>query len=148
MYRDRGFTLAELLIVIAIIGILSTVVLASLDKAREKGRDSNRITEIKELQLALELYYDANDRTYPADLSSLSPTYISVVPKDPESDGSCGGEYCYAQVNGGSSYHLAATLETDNDVLEEDSDSTASFQGSGADCQSGGSPERCYDFIP
>ena len=56
----RGFTLIELLVVIAIIGILSSVVLASLNSARQKGRDAKRISDVKQLQLALELYYDAN----------------------------------------------------------------------------------------
>nr|AQQ75000.1 hypothetical protein [uncultured bacterium] len=62
---SRGFTLIELLVVIAIIGILSSVVLASLNSARQKGRDARRISDIKQLQLALELYYDAN-QSYPA----------------------------------------------------------------------------------
>ena len=59
----RGFTLIELLVVIAIIGILSSVVLASLNSARKKGRDARRIADLKQLQLALELYYDANPST-------------------------------------------------------------------------------------
>jgi prepilin-type N-terminal cleavage/methylation domain-containing protein len=60
----RGFTLIELLVVIAIIGILSSVVLASLGTAREKARDATRISDIKNIQLALELYYDSR-QSYP-----------------------------------------------------------------------------------
>src|SRR3990167_4452603 len=56
----KGFTLIELLVVIAIIGILSSIVLASLNSARQKGRDARRVSDIKQLQLALELYYDSN----------------------------------------------------------------------------------------
>jgi prepilin-type N-terminal cleavage/methylation domain-containing protein len=63
----RGFTLIELLVVIAIIGILSSVVLASLGTARQKARDATRISDMKNIQLALELYYDSL-QAYPANL--------------------------------------------------------------------------------
>ena len=56
----KGFTLIELLVVIAIIGVLSSVVIASLNTARTKARDAKRITEVKQLMVALELYYDEN----------------------------------------------------------------------------------------
>ena len=52
----KGFTLIELLVVIAIIGILASVVLASLNSARKKSRDARRVADIKQIQLALELY--------------------------------------------------------------------------------------------
>jgi prepilin-type N-terminal cleavage/methylation domain-containing protein len=88
---QRGFTLIELLVVIAIIGILSSVVLASLNSARKKGRDARRVADVKQMQLALELYYDNNSSEYPDDIyaaapAGLSPTYISVVPKDPQTN--------------------------------------------------------------
>ncbi len=88
----RGFTLIELLVVIAIIGILSSVVLASLNSARMKGRDARRISDIKQLQLALELYQDANQtyptaaEAFPAIASSsvlVTNNYISSLPQDP-----------------------------------------------------------------
>ena len=55
-----GFTLIELLVVIAIIGVLSSVVLASLNTARSKSRDAKRMAEIRQLQIALDFYYDSN----------------------------------------------------------------------------------------
>jgi len=61
----KGFTLIELLVVIAIIGILSSVVLASLSTARQKSRDAKRISDIGQIQLALELFFDAN-QSYPS----------------------------------------------------------------------------------
>lgn len=55
--KTKGFTLIELLVVIAIIGLLSSVVLASMNSARAKARDAVRISSLKTIQNALELYY-------------------------------------------------------------------------------------------
>lgn len=54
----RGFTLIELLVVIAIIGLLSSVVLASLNSARVKARDVRRVSDLRQVGIALQLYYD------------------------------------------------------------------------------------------
>jgi len=63
-YKKSGFTLIELLVVIAIIGLLATIVLVSLNTARAKARDVRRIADMKQIQTALALYYDA-DGQYP-----------------------------------------------------------------------------------
>lgn len=124
MFKDskRGFTLIELLVVIAIIGILSSVVLASLNSARRKGRDARRVADLKQLQLALELSYDANG-SYPAAILAadlVTPGYMAAVPADPS-----GGAYTYEQLSSGSSYVLMATLEdTSNQALNGDADGT------------------------
>ncbi len=111
----RGFTLIELLVVIAIIGILSSVVLASLNTARLKARDARRISDIKNLQLALELYADDNDGNYPLALTTLVDPieYIRSIPVDP----STGNSYRYASGEAtvvGTEYHLGADLEGAN----------------------------------
>ncbi len=62
--QNTGFTLIELLVVISIIGLLSSVVLTSLNDARAKARDTKKITELKELQSALALYFSENEE-YP-----------------------------------------------------------------------------------
>ena len=62
-YKNKaGFTLIELLVVIAIISLLSSVVMSSLNSARSKARDARRISDVKQFQLALNLYYDKYGR--------------------------------------------------------------------------------------
>ncbi len=64
MKRKKGFTLIELLVVIAIIALLSTTVMSSLSSARSKGRDAVRVSELRSIQAALEMYFDKYN-TYP-----------------------------------------------------------------------------------
>ncbi len=56
--KNRGFTLIELLVVIAIIGILSTLAVVALNNARQRARDAKRVSDIKLIQTALELYFN------------------------------------------------------------------------------------------
>ncbi|MBI2046291.1 MAG: type II secretion system protein [Parcubacteria group bacterium] len=145
--KNKGFTLIELLVVIAIIGILSSVVLASLNTARQKSRDAKRIADLKQLQLALELYFDAN-RAYPPILDSLATIYIPSIPQDPLITPA----YQYAALLSGTSctsYHLGATMEaTGHAVLTTDSDASASTDicsGSAADFAG---TDPIYDLKP
>lgn len=64
MKNKKGFTLVELLVVIAIIGLLSTLAVVALGSARSKARDARRISDIKQIQTALELYF-ADQGAYP-----------------------------------------------------------------------------------
>lgn len=59
-FKKGGFTLIELLVVISIIGLLSGLTLVSLNDARIKARDANRISDLHQIRLALELYFDSN----------------------------------------------------------------------------------------
>lgn len=140
LQRGRGFTLIELLVVIAIIGILSSVVLASLNSARRKGRDARRISDIKQIQLALEMYQDSSGTNeYPEEAggnivpaATLAPTYIPSVPLDPLTG--AGYPYinllsssttCAAASQVCSGFVLGATLEDSaNPALATDVDGT------------------------
>lgn len=66
MRNKKGFTLIELLVVIAVIGLLSTIVMVSLNTARMKARDARRLSDLKQIANALEMFYDATG-SYPPD---------------------------------------------------------------------------------
>jgi prepilin-type N-terminal cleavage/methylation domain-containing protein len=117
MIYKKGFTLIELLIVIAIIGVLSSVVLASLNAGRGKSRDATRISSVRQITYALELYFDKFG-LYPACLSTAGCTgtalegsgFMSTIPKDPLT----GLAYTYAGIGSGANctgYHLGVSLE-------------------------------------
>ena len=143
----RGFTLLELLVVVAIIGILSAVVLAMLNSSRIDGRDSKRIGDMKQISTALQFYYDKN-LTYPPDLTSLvTQGFMGVLPKDPLGQTS----YHYDQVGSGASFHLAASLErANNKAFASDRDSTSTnINGADtADCTGATNGRYCYDVVP
>lgn len=100
----RGFTLIELLVVIVIIGILATLATITLSSARSKARDARRVSDIKQIQTALELYYN-DASSYPAATAVVSGsalvfnsvTYMAKIPADPlltaagATDGGCTG---------------------------------------------------------
>lgn len=155
----RGFTLIELLVVMAIIGILSAVVLTSLNTARQKGRDAKRISDVKQIQLALELYFDANSQ-YPGTIGDTSSSvlvtngYIASLPTDPSNN----AVYTYvpyaAVSNPGvcTGYHLGASLEATSAATDSDVDLTATpaglqvctqAPGGTADFSGADSPNKC-----
>lgn len=124
--KRKGFTLIEVLIVVAIVGILASVVLVGLGPIQRRGRDARRISDLRQAQTALELYYNKNGN-YPASASwsSLTATLkaagigISNIPNDP----STGKNYVYGSDS--SSYVVGATMEdATNPVLNEDIDGT------------------------
>src|SRR3989344_265671 len=124
-----GFTLIELLVVIAIIGVLASIVLASLNSARQKSRDARRLTDIKQIQLALELYFDGfGVGNYPVAITRASGCnattaanglevlvtqgYIPAVPRDPNLVGTTDRCYTYSTAAANiTTYHLGASLE-------------------------------------
>ena len=127
--KAHGFTLIELLVVISIISLLSSIVLTSVNSARAKARDARRIADLKQIQTALELYYDSNN-AYPSSggnwrshcpayggytdssgpnayIPNLAPTYIPTLPLDPKSDS---GGSCYLYNSNGTDYTVLAHM--------------------------------------
>ena len=110
--NKKGFTLIELLVVIAIIGLLATLSVIALNTARVKARDARRVSDVKQIQTALEMYFDANS-AYPIVSNGSVPTstYISSVPTNPQPvDGGCPAATNYVYNSDGATYTLAYCL--------------------------------------
>lgn len=132
-YMKNGFTLVEILIVIFIIGLLSSIVLVGLGSFRARGRDARRIADLHSMQNGLELYF-AKEGVYPSIVANstigwkqLADTLkgagigVNAVPNDPAAP--AGKYYRYGASADGLNYVLGATLEdANNPVLQEDVD--------------------------
>lgn len=122
-FSIKAFTLIELLVVIAIIGLLSSVILAPVQNSRKKARDAKRLSEMKQMQTALAIYYDENgqypdsdglgcggwdtpgDGTFIGAL--ITGRYLPAHLRDPITNDSC-GNFRYYRYSAGSYGCLAS----------------------------------------
>lgn len=100
--NKKGFTLIEMLIVVAIVGLLASVVVLGIGNARERARDAKRAGDIRQIQNAAEAFYATNN-TYPANLGQMdgAPTL---------GPNGTGDEYGWEST--GSTYNVGACMET------------------------------------
>lgn len=89
-HGEKGFTLAEILLVVALILIIAIIILTSFKGQIDKGHDIQRKTDLERIQKAFEEYYNDNHQ-YPVNSplgncggTGLAP-YLSKVPCDPTS---------------------------------------------------------------
>ena len=128
--KNKGFTVVELLISISIIGVLSTIVFASFSQAQKKSRIAKRISDIKQVQVALGYYYAVN-KFYPSTsnvwrsqctggggvsaqdvIPGLVPNYISSIPADPRMNTSANTS-CYLYRSNGIDYAFRVDAVTE-----------------------------------
>lgn len=81
--KGQGFTLIELMIVIAIIAILAAILVPNFIRARAQSQLSACAGNLKNIATALELYATDNSGGYPAATGSLITTYIRTMPSCP-----------------------------------------------------------------
>lgn len=126
-----AFTLIELLVVIAILGILSTLAIGNFRSSQLRGRDAQRKSDLKQISLGLEVYYNDHGK-YPEGNASgqiigcPAPTacvwgegefkdsktiFIKVMQTDPAG----GVNYCYKTLDNKSKFQLFARLENTKD---------------------------------
>jgi type II secretion system protein G len=133
--KERAFTLIELLIVIAIIGILMTIIFVSFSQAQRSARDAQRKSDLQTVAGALQRFYSDNSHypisnaagqirfkisdctvsspdaplswgSNPPNFTCNSKNYLKQLPKDPIG----AAEYCYSST-GDQNYILYARLE-------------------------------------
>lgn len=147
-----GFTLIEVLVVVAILGILSTVAIGSFQSSQMRSRDAKRKSDLKQIANALEVFYSDKGR-YPASNngqivacpysvgacswgsgefkdSATNVIYFKTLPADPS-----GFSYYYVASSTGSSFQLYAHLENIKDLNCINSDCSVSAR-SGVNCGS------------
>ncbi len=108
--NQKGFTLIELLVVIAIIGILASIVLVSLNDARNKGYDTEVKSEMGQIKNAMEICYDENNGAYTlcSTIALLGLPAATVPP-------AC-SQVAYTIAVTGQTYNISANLCSSTDL--------------------------------
>ncbi|MFN3692566.1 MAG: type II secretion system protein [Candidatus Paceibacteria bacterium] len=142
-FRKTGFTLVELMVVMSVIGILSSIVYANYSSSRAVSRDEVRKSALKSMQVAIELYksqygvyppqgcgtsptwagpgpqpaYGCTADTY---VTGLVPDFIAALPTDPLSENTNGLGFLYRST--GTDYKLMVhnSVETKTVTTYED----------------------------
>jgi len=144
-YRQKGFTIVELLIVIVVIGILAAITVVAYNGVQSRARDNVRKQDLAQLSKATKLYavdngdyaelncgssgngwlpadYDGAGPSLPIDTCLINGGYLSKVLVDPGGLSSCAGLTCYAYMKGscglGTFYyaHLETLPQTSTDL--------------------------------
>ncbi len=146
----KGFTIIELVIVIAVISILIGIALPRFKGMRDEGNIAKVKGELRTLQTAIESYYSHNNNTYPATtgaaletaLSTAVPNIIDYVPTDPFS--STGIDYGYVLGGTDDKYYIVysdgpgqngSVVITDDAVVETNGDSCIYVSNMSSDTQ-------------
>ncbi len=150
--KDKGFTLVELLVVMAILGVLVTLIAGGFRTAQMRGRDAKRKSDLREIANSLELYFSDHGSYPPSSggyvLGCQAPTgsctwgsgeftdgetvYFKTMPADPSSS----LNYYYRNPTNVQKFQIYAHLENprDKNCLQEDCETAIISYSCGLNC--------------
>lgn len=119
--RARGFTLIEIMVVVAIIAVLATIVIVAYQGFGERSRDSQRTSDVSQIKIALDKYY-ADNSQYPdacggtedcpvTALATPLSQYLKQMPSDPIAARLASAEYAYSRTTAGDGYAIKIVYE-------------------------------------
>jgi len=80
MRRTKGFTLIELMIVVAIIGILAAIGIPRFANLLEKSREGATKGNLNAIRSAISIYYSEKEGIWPQDFTTAFSTYMYPIP--------------------------------------------------------------------
>ena len=90
----KGFTLIELMIVVAIIGILAAIAIPRFAQMLEKSREGATKGNLAGIRSAVSIYYSEREGTWPGDLTTAFTSYLYPIP--PAKASPCGNSTAVA----------------------------------------------------
>ena len=96
----RAFTLIEILVVIAIIGVLATIIIINLTGAKNRSKYARVLSDMQSISTAIKSYQVDNNGIYPANTAvgvkpaGMTPYFPEIWPQTP-----CGSSYGYKFIN-------------------------------------------------
>lgn len=124
--KKKGFTLIEVLVAVAILGLLASIVYFNGGEARKKAHDTQRVSDLEQVQLAVRSYRDLMSTTTlpaanPAEIvgdgvgfdTTIAP-YVTATIKDPLNTGTNQYYYRSAYTCGGSPHTIIVALTMEN----------------------------------
>lgn len=135
-----GFTLIELMIAVTIMAVLIVIASTTFSYAQKLSRDGRRISDLRSIEAALELYYSKN-KAYPLVSSwtnsgdapgswisqgstgeeAFTPSYMRAVPNDPLNN----AVYRYYYVTDRQNYKVMVRMELSNKIAKNSADGGA-----------------------
>jgi len=107
--KSKGFTLVEILVVVAIVGLLAALSIPNLVRSRINANEASSKRDLRTYSSAIENFHSAqNPPAYPPDLLTLSTTNPSYLDSAMAGGARLGYRYTYTWVNA-NQYTLSAT---------------------------------------